>query len=263
MILEDLMAEIDVESAEDFKYFEQFSALMENDFEELEYDDFAELMLMPDGESLSEMTNSFFEDLIRGVPDDNTELYSILQTIKDTLVSLAEHTHHRGRGFYADELFRFREWFLAPDSVICTPEAGGSELRLAPLDALMLFREEKLSGARYNYDFSGCMPSGPDEYTLNAMAEAADDAYAFGGSNRSGNYDGYGSDHDDYEGCYGEDDDDELPIELPSDWDPSTWDPDDPLGMRGPIDPYTDGFVDRYHPVIDGEYDDDEPDPIF
>ena len=56
MVLEDLMNEIDVESAEDFKYFEQFSALMENEFDELEYDDFAELMLMPDGESLSEMT---------------------------------------------------------------------------------------------------------------------------------------------------------------------------------------------------------------
>jgi hypothetical protein len=29
------------------------------------------------------------------------------------------------------------------------------------------------------------------------------------------------------------------------------------MNMRGPIDPYTDGFVDRYNPVIDGEYDDD------
>ena len=161
MVLEDLMNEIDVESAEDFKYFEQFSALMENEFDELEYDDFAELMLMPDGESLSEMTTSFFEDLVRGVPDDNTELYSVIQTIKDTLVSLAEHTHHRGRGFYADELFRFREWLLSHDAVTCTPEAGGDALRMTPLEALMLFREEKLSGTRYNYDFSDCMPSGP------------------------------------------------------------------------------------------------------
>lgn len=260
MVLEDLMAEIDVESADDFKYFEQFSALMENDFEQLEYDDFAELMLMPDGESLSEMTNSFFEDLVRGVPDDNTELYSVLQTIKETLVSLAEHTHHRGRGFYADELFRFREWLLSPGAVTCTPESGGDTLCITPLDALILFREEKLSGARYNYDFSECMPSRPDEYTLNAMAEASDDIYAFGGPDRS-DYNGYSSDHDDYE--YGSERD-ELPVELPADWDPTSWDPDDPIGLRGPIDPYTDGFVDRYNPVIDGEYDDDdEPDPVF
>jgi hypothetical protein len=236
MILENLMQEIDVESAEDFKYFEQFSTLMETDFDELEYDDFAELMLMPDGEALSEMTSSFFEDLVKGVPDDNTDLYSILQTIKDTLVTLAEHTHHRGRGFYADELFRFREWLLKPETVVCTPETDGTVLYLTPLEALMLFREEKLSGARYNYDFSGCMPSGPDEYTLNAMNEAESDSYVY--------------DENDEQ-------DDELPIELPSDWDPSSWDPDDPMNMRGPIDPYTDGFVDRYNPVIDGEYDDD------
>ena len=93
------------------------------------------------------------------------------------------------------------------------------------------------------------------------MAEAADDSYAFGGP--SGSYDGYSSDHDDYEGSDA-DDRDELPVELPTDWDPTNWDPDDPIGLRGPIDPYTDGFVDRYYPVIDGEYDDDdEPDPVF
>ena len=247
MLLDDLMNQIDVESAKDFKYFDQFSALMENDLGDLDYDDFAELMLMPDGQALSDMTQSFFDDLVRGVPDDNTELYSVLQTIKQTLVSLAENTHHRGRGFYADELFRFREWLLMPYAVTCTPEAGGEPVRVSPLEALVLFREEKLAGTRYNYDFSNAMPSGPDEYTLNAMAEAADDAFAYG---EKEDY-GYSDDADDY-----------LPAELPPDWDPASWDPDDPIGLKGPIDPYTDGFVDRYNPVIDGEYD-DEPEPFF
>lgn len=256
MLLEDLMKELDIESADDFKYFEQFSAIMEGGLPELDYDDFAELMLLPDAAALSEMTSSFFEDLIKGVPDDNTELYAVLQTIKETLVSLAENTGRRGRGFYADELFRFRAWLLAPDAVACAPEAGGAAAMLPPLEALMLFREEKLSGARYSYDFSGCMPHEPDEYILNAMTEAAEDAYAYGGA------DGWVHEYMTDEDEGGEDD--ELPLELPADWDPDSWDPDDPLGLRGPIDPYTDGFVDRYHPVIDGEYDDeDEPEPFF
>ncbi|MGN1349715.1 MAG: hypothetical protein ACI4VM_01825 [Anaerovoracaceae bacterium] len=251
MILEDLMQEADIESAEDFRYFEQFSAVMETEFPDLQYDDFAELMLMPQAEALSEMTTSFFDDLLRGVPDDNTELYATIQTVKDTLVTLAEKTHHRGRGFYADELFRFRQWLLAKEAVLCTPEDGTEPLRTSPLEALMLFREEKLAGKRYTYDFSDAMPQGPDEYTLNAMAEAEDDAYAFGDDGLS------------YDEEQTRDEEDELPIELPSDWDPTTWDPDDPLGLRGPIDPYTDGFVDRYRPVIDGEYDDEETDPQY
>lgn len=242
MILDEILDALDISSASEFRYFEQFSELMETDFEGLEYDDFAELMLMPDHGSLSEMTESFFEDLIKGIPDDNTDLYSVIQSIKDALMTLAAHTGHRGRGFYADELFRFREWLLRPEAVECRCESDGHTIKLSALDALMLFREEKLSGRKFSYGFSDHMPEGPDEYTLNAVNEAADDPY---------------EDDTDWEaedtGCT-----DELPIELPSDWDPDTWDPDDPLGLRGPIDPYTDGFVDRYRPVIDGEYDDDD-----
>lgn len=242
MDFEDLLAELDIESAEDFKYFEQFSALMETEFENLEYDDFAEIMMMADSEALSEMTNSFFEDLIHGVPDDNTELYSVIQSIKDTLITLAEHTHHRGRGFYSDELFRFREWLLAPESVKCTTEADGTAVMLSPLHALMLFREEKLSGTKYNYDFSDMMPEGPDEYTLNIISEFSDDDYAY---NSSIDYD--------------PDDDglDELPIELPRDFDISSYDPDDTSWLTD-VDPYTDGFVDRYNPVIDNDFNYDE-----
>jgi len=244
MILDEILDELDIVEISDFRYFEQFSALMETDFEGLEYDDFAELMLMPDAEALTEITESFFDDLIKGVPDDNTELYSVIQSVKDALLVLAGHTHHRGRGFYADELFRFREWLLAPEAVECQRESDGSASRYSALEALMLFREEKLSGRKYSYGFSDHMPEGPDEYTLNAVNEATDYSYAY-----DDDID-WEAENDDYE--------DELPVELPSDWDPDSWDPDDPLGLRGPIDPYTDGFVDRYRPVIDGEYDDDE-----
>ena len=236
MTLEELFEAADIEDSEDFQYFDQFSAIMEADLPELDYDDFAELMLVPAAEALSEMTESFFDDLIKGVPDDNTELYSIIQTIKETLTGLAKNTRHRGRGFYADELFRFRSWLREADAVVCTPEKGGSAIRVSPLEALTLFREEKLAGEKYTYDFSECMPAEPDEYTLTAMAEAADDVYAYDG---------------DYE--ENPEEEDALPVELPSDWDPDTWDPDDPLGMKGPIDPYTEGFVDRYHPVMDDE----------
>lgn len=241
-MLEDILYELDIQSEEDFRYFEQLAALVEGDFE-LDYDTFAEIMMLPETEALTDMTSSFFEDLIRGIPDDNTDLYSVIQSIKDVLLSLAEHTSHRGRGFYADELYRFRQWYQTPDIIQCTPEGGGAAVSMSPCEAMMLFREEKLSGKKYLYDFSAGMPEEPDEYIHNIMAEMTEDDY-------TDNYD---------DSVDTEDEMAQLPIELPRDFDPETYDPDDPEYFSD-IDPYQDGFVDRYDPVIEGpdiEYGDD------
>ena len=240
-MLEDILYELDIQSEEDFKYFEQFAALMEDSIE-MDYDTFAEIMMIPGSEELTDMTSSFFEDLIRGIPDDNTDLYSVIQSFKDVLLNLAEHTSGRGRGFYADELYRLREWYQTPDLIQCTPEGGGATQTMSPCEAMMLFREEKLSGQKYLYDFSAGMPEEPDPYLHDVMSELSEDDYT-----------------DNYDDSVDTDEMDQLPIELPRDFDPETYDPDNPEYFSD-IDPYQDGFVDRYNPVIEGpdiEYGDD------
>ena len=174
MTIEEIMEMLDIESQEDFMYFEQFAALMETEAD-IDYDTFAELLLLMDLEALQDVVQSFFEDMIKGVPDDNTQLYASLQTIKDTLLSLAGLGRGRNFGFLADELFHFRQWYLTPDIAVCQPENGGAQKRLSPCEALMLYREEKLSGTKYSYDFSQAMPEEPDEYVLDLIAEMTED----------------------------------------------------------------------------------------
>ncbi len=243
MLLKDAMAELDIESAGDFIYFEQFAALMENELD-MDFDIFSELLLMPDSEALSEMTASFFEDLIKGVPDDDMELYAALQTIKDTLLSLAGHPHPRSRAFFTDELFRLKTWYLTPELVACTAESSGVRELRTPCSALMLFREEKLSGEKYDYDFSSGMPPAPDEYTLNILNEFSEDPVLYGesadGHDVRCDYDGM---RDDYN-CDDHGEYTDIPDVCgsgPDDSEPSS------------IDPYRDGFIDRHNPVIDGE----------
>ena len=86
MTLEEIMKILDIESGEDFLYFDQFAALMETETE-IDYDTFVELLMMPEAEALSEMIGSFFEDMIKGIPDDDTDLYSAVQTQKDAILS--------------------------------------------------------------------------------------------------------------------------------------------------------------------------------
>ncbi len=224
MTREEIMELLDIESEEDFLYFDQFAALMETE-EEIDYDMFSELLMLAGPEALQDLLPSFFEDVIRGIPDDNTDLYAAVQSQKDALLSLAGFSKSRGFGFLADELYRFREWYLTPGTVICTPEGGGTEKYLSPCEAFTLFREEKLSGQKYLYDFSGAMPPVPDDYLLDRIAEMSEDMPQ-------------------------DETEDEEDI-LPDEYDPDLYDPETPIGDR-PIDPYTEGFVDRRSPVIEG-----------
>lgn len=243
---EDILTECDIESAESFKYFEQFAALMEYP-EKIDYDDFIEIFMMPEREDLQSMTESFFEDLIKGIPDDDLELYSAIQSFKDTLTVLAEMDHERSFGFYADILYSFRCWLHEEDAVNVRPESdGGRGENVTPLEALMLYREEKLSGTKYEYDFSNSLPE-IDE----TMLEATDDLKHESGYTDSGRYPDY-----EYEDDFNNIDD--VLRELPDEYDPETFDSE--AYERRPIDPYTEGFVDRDNPVIVGpgiEYDDE------
>ncbi len=238
MTMKKFMKLLELEPGDDFIYFEQFAALMEAE-EPIDIDTFSELLMMADTEALKEMVPSFFEDLIHGVPDDDTDLYAAIQTIKDTLVTLAGNGHGRTFGFFTDELYRFRQWYLTCDSVICRPESdsdssrqnggnsknGNGERRVTPWEAFVLYREEKLSGPKYTYDFTRAMPEMPDEYIMDLLAESEP---------------------------YDDDDDDELRDMLPDEYDPYTYDPSDET-LDGPIDPYRDGFIDRDAPVLEGE----------
>ncbi|MCR4600925.1 MAG: hypothetical protein K5767_04215 [Clostridia bacterium] len=242
---EDILTECDIDSAESFKYFEQFAALMEYP-EEIDYDTFIEIFMMPEREELRSMTESFFEDLIKGIPDDDLDLYSAVQSFKDTLILLSDMDHERSFGFYADILFSFRSWLHDEESVNVHPESGGAGRDVTPLEALMLYREEKLSGTKYEYDFSNCLPEVGE-----TMLEAADELKHESGYTDSGSYPDY-----EYEDDYTNIDD--VLRELPDEYDPDSF--DRKAYENRPIDPYTEGFVDRDNPVIVGpdiDMDDD------
>lgn len=232
MVSEELLRELDIEEGESFAYFEQFAALMET---QMEIDDitFAELLLMADREALTEMVSSFFDDIIKGVPDDNMELYRSLESRRDILETLSQRMEGRDAMFFANELYNFREWFLAPETVLCSPEEpGGRFQRMSPCEAMMLYREEPFSGVKYDYDFSGAELREIDEHALAMIDEWNNEPSS---------------------GYWREEELEYLPDELPADFDLSDYVPGetDLSELTGRLDPYRDGLIDRDYPVID------------
>lgn len=173
--MNELFEIVDIESAEDFKYFDNFAALMESDEYipgEVMYELFAEV----DTGVLSELTDNYFEDIMEGVPEEEAELFTLLDNIKRVLKGYAENTDdERSIVLFTDEVSRFRNWYNFDTDVECQSSRDGS-IRTVPVrEALVLYRIEKLRADEYMYDFSECLDYPLDEYVVSFTADTDGD----------------------------------------------------------------------------------------
>ena len=175
MDLNELFEIVDIESAEDFKYFDNFAALMESDDyipAEVMYELFAEV----DTDVLSELTDNYFEDIMEGVPEEEAELFTLLDNIKRVLKGYAENTDdERSIVLFTDEVSRFRDWYNFDTDVECQSRKDGSTRTVPVREALVLYRIEKLRADEYMYDFSECLDYPLDEYVVSFTSDADGD----------------------------------------------------------------------------------------
>lgn len=175
MDLNELFEIVDIESAEDFKYFDNFAALMESDDyipAEVMYELFAEV----DTDVLSELTDNYFEDIMEGVPEEEAELFTLLDNIKRVLKGYAENTDdERSIVLFTDEVSRFRNWYNFDTDVECQSRKDGSTRTVPVREALVLYRIEKLRADEYMYDFSECLDYPLDEYVVSFKSDADGD----------------------------------------------------------------------------------------
>lgn len=175
MDLNELFEIVDIESAEDFKYFDNFAALMESDDyipTEVMYELFAEV----DTDVLSELTDNYFEDIMEGVPEEEAELFTLLDNIKRVLKGYAENTDdERSIVLFTDEVYRFRNWYNFDTDVECQSRKDGSTRTVPVREALVLYRIEKLRADEYMYDFSECLDYPLDEYVVSFTSDADGD----------------------------------------------------------------------------------------
>jgi len=187
---EELLLMLDIESPAELVYFEQFADLMEypHDIPQETLTALAEGM---EPGALQELVEGYFEEIIQFVPDDESDLYTLLQNIATTLAALAEGSEEDSAGMFAEELYRFRSWYLLENSVIIKDFAEGTEREVPPMEALTVYRVQNFTDEDYSFDFTDALDYRLDEYIVSLGSLAED------------NYD----DGDDYDGSYDEDED--------------------------------------------------------
>ena len=171
MDLNELFEIADIESAEDFRYFDNFAALIESD-EYIPNEVLYELFSEVDNSVLSELADNYFEDIMEGVPEEEAELFTLLDNIRRAMRGYAENTDdERSLVLFTDEVAKFRNWYNFDTDVSCRNKKDGS-IRTVPVkEALVLYRIEKLKSDEYLYDFEQCLDYPLDEYVVSFTSD--------------------------------------------------------------------------------------------
>jgi hypothetical protein len=176
MDFDELLELLEIESSDEFGYFEHFAALIECD-EEIPYDLFYRVLADAESDTLIDLTENYFEDILQGMPDDAIDIYTLICTIKQALIGLAKSSSTREeRIAYTDELYKFRNWFIFDSIVHLRRLSDNSKRDVSVSEALSLYRLEKLNEDQYRYDFSDCLDYEIDEYAISIDA-ALDEEY--------------------------------------------------------------------------------------
>ena len=183
MNYEELLSFLDIEDPSEFVYFEQFAELIESG-DDISLEAIKQLIRGMDEGILAELTEGYFDDILRFVPDEEAELYTLLQTIETTLSTLAQsgdnETSEDGdteSNTYADELYKFRNWYVVDSCVICIDREEETETEIPLMEALTNYRVRNYVEDEYSYDYSNALDYELDEYivSLSSLTNDYDD----------------------------------------------------------------------------------------
>ena len=164
---------LDMESGEDFQYFENMAELLESD-EDIDEDVLYELLEDIDLEAFAELAENYFDQLEEAVSDEETEFYTLVENIKRIISGLAvdasaeDDSSSRSDMLVrlASEIVKFRSWYNETENVECENTDTGDTQMLPVRDALILDRAEKLGGPAYQLNFDRAAEYDLDDYVM-------------------------------------------------------------------------------------------------
>lgn len=167
---EELYEMLDIESGEDFQYFENLADLLECG-EDIDFNLIANLVDEIEKDNLSQIIKNYFEEMAEAIPGSEGELLTVLDNIQRVLIGLcrtydSDDTAGAGGSRLAEELERFRVWYSLDSKVYYNKIGETEEQETTLASALLLSRIESLGGDKHLFDFSQCTDYPLEEYVM-------------------------------------------------------------------------------------------------
>ena len=103
---------LDIDSADEFRYYENLAALFEED-EYIEENLIKDLIRNINKICLAEHVESYFEEFLRHLPDSENDLYVLVESLKrafDGMIS--EDMSDEAVADLSSEIMKFRKWYV-------------------------------------------------------------------------------------------------------------------------------------------------------
>ena len=103
---------LNIDSPDEFQYFENLASLLEED-NYIEANLVKDLLKDVDMELVAESTENYFEEFLKAIPDNETSLYITVEAIQRAFVDMmTEEMNADDISLLADEIVRFRKWYV-------------------------------------------------------------------------------------------------------------------------------------------------------
>ena len=167
MTKKDLFALLDMETGDDFSYFEDFAELMETDAT-IEKEDMRLLLTDTDPARFADLADAYLRDCLDTLPDGEgkTDLYTIFEAMRQNMRTLLANGGSEEREEAAGMLTAFKHWYIREGTCQATDEQQKKIMSLSVRDAIFEYRLARLDGKKLLFDFTGVGPSPIDHYTI-------------------------------------------------------------------------------------------------
>ena len=157
-----LYRKLDIDTIDEFRYYENLAALLEED-DYIEENLIRDLIREVDKSVLAEHMDSFYEQFLNNLPDDETEMYITVDSIGRAMTGMiAEDMTDEDITALADEIARFRKWYVHDLNVYDRIKCEELSVR----DARYNILAAGFLGEKYDYDFRTALDYSVEGYDV-------------------------------------------------------------------------------------------------
>lgn len=166
MDYQELLDFLGLEEAAEFEFFENFADLIEGPNSISLEAVFKLLKEIPEG-VITQLIEAYFNEALEACPDTEADIYTLLETIKRVLMGLSLNADDdKQLAFFADELLRFKEWYINDSLVLVRNRETDEEEELTVMEALAVSRLDRLERESRSYDFTGSLGYSLDDNVI-------------------------------------------------------------------------------------------------
>ena len=149
----ELYRKLDIDTIDEFRYYENLSDLLEED-DYIEENLIRDLVKDVDKSVLAEHMDSFYEQFLGHIPDSESDLYMLVDNIGRAMTGLISEDMDKDEiSLLSEEISRFRKWYVH-DLHVHDRETG---LDLSVRDARYNIVAAGFLGEKTDYDFRSAL----------------------------------------------------------------------------------------------------------